>query len=411
MGTTAEKLQAVKASKEAIREALEAKGVQLGDTPLAGYAEKIGEIEVEPTSLNLDLKAIYDQYPEEPARAVYQIRKNEAADEPITFPHEGWCASKIITSDGKVYTSFPATHTWDTSKDIDETYPFPIKTRWIVVCGKTDQHLHYYAIPGTLKKYVIAAFYNLESVAFPSGITSLYYMYFGEKQKANLSTSFNQHRNLFRIPSSITTTGRTNFRSMFQYCTYITKVPNIDTSAATNTSYMFYGCYMLRRIPPLDTHNVTDMGYMFQYCHSIESIPQLDINNATTTEHMFDDCYNLRKVGKLLTPNSTRCDYMFKGCMNLEIIEELDISSVVDTANMFSSCSSLIYVRFTGLIPVSLSLSNAPRLDLDSIMSVFNALKDLTGEPAQTLTLGVSNMQKLTDEQKAIATAKNWVLN
>lgn len=97
--------------------------------------------------------------------------------------------------------------------------------------------------------------------------------------------------------------------------------------------------------------------------------------------------------------------------MNLEIIEELDISSVVDTANMFSSCSSLIYVRFTGLIPVSLSLSNAPRLDLDSIMSVFNALKDLTGEPAQTLTLGVSNMQKLTDEQKAIATAKNWVLN
>lgn len=43
-------------------------------------------------------------------------------------------------------------------------------------------------------------------------------------------------------------------------------------------------------------------------------------------------------------------------------------------------------------------------------MSAINALKDLTGETSKTLSLGTTNLDKLTDEQKAIATAKNWIL-
>ena len=44
------------------------------------------------------------------------------------------------------------------------------------------------------------------------------------------------------------------------------------------------------------------------------------------------------------------------------------------------------------------------------MVTMFNSLKDLTGETAKTLTLGETNLSKLTDEQKAIATNKNWTL-
>ena len=44
------------------------------------------------------------------------------------------------------------------------------------------------------------------------------------------------------------------------------------------------------------------------------------------------------------------------------------------------------------------------------MVAMFNSLKDLTGDTAKTLTLGSTNLAKLTAEQKAIATNKNWTL-
>jgi len=41
---------------------------------------------------------------------------------------------------------------------------------------------------------------------------------------------------------------------------------------------------------------------------------------------------------------------------------------------------------------------------------MFTALADRTGQTAYTLTLGATNLKKLSDEQKAIATDKNWTL-
>ena len=53
--------------------------------------------------------------------------------------------------------------------------------------------------------------------------------------------------------------------------------------------------------------------------------------------------------------------------------------------------------------------SNA-NLSADVMVNVFNNLKDRTGEQAYTLTFGATNIAKLTAEQIAIATDKNWNL-
>lgn len=47
---------------------------------------------------------------------------------------------------------------------------------------------------------------------------------------------------------------------------------------------------------------------------------------------------------------------------------------------------------------------------VDCMLAMFEALKDNTGLEAKTLTLGSKNLANLTEEQKQIATNKNWNL-
>ena len=57
---------------------------------------------------------------------------------------------------------------------------------------------------------------------------------------------------------------------------------------------------------------------------------------------------------------------------------------------------------------VSLNLSYCENLTYDSLMVVINGLQTIT--ETQTLTLGSTNLAKLTEEEKQIATDKGWTL-
>ena len=56
---------------------------------------------------------------------------------------------------------------------------------------------------------------------------------------------------------------------------------------------------------------------------------------------------------------------------------------------------------------MSLNLSYCEQLTHDSLMVVINGLQTVTG---QTLTLGTENLEKLTEEEKRVATDKGWML-
>ena len=64
-------------------------------------------------------------------------------------------------------------------------------------------------------------------------------------------------------------------------------------------------------------------------------------------------------------------------------------------------------------LTVYLAIKNAPTLTVQSLMNVINILYDCraNGETTtRTVTLGTTNLNKLTDEQKAVATNKGWDL-
>lgn len=139
---------------------------------------------------------------------------------------------------------------------------------------------------------------------------------------------------------------------------------------------------------------------------------------------MFECNYNYRDlVLKRLTlnfsfANCTRLQGAFNCQTALEVIDgtPLDLSGI-DTSyqyclnNMFNYCNGLKEIRFAEkTIPYQIEFGGCSKLSDESIQSIVDGLKDLTGGTAQTLRLHATVGNKLTNEQKATITAKNWTL-
>lgn len=149
------------------------------------------------------------------------------------------------------------------------------------------------------------------------------------------------------------------------------------------------------------------------------------INTPKMTVYISDKCTTLyrafgRQGGDLEvleiigdTSKITTFNQMCQARSNLkQVVCEFDFSGLTSTAgvaNMFNTCSLLEEVRLKpNTLSFSISFSTNPKLSNDSINSILNGLVDLTDGTAQTLTLHKDFLNKLTAEQKAVATNKNW---
>ncbi len=164
-----------------------------------------------------------------------------------------------------------------------------------------------------------------------------------------------------------------------------------------------------------DTANGTNFSYMFGNCSKLTTIPQLDTSKGTNFNSMFQNCSKLTSVPQLDTSNGTNFSYMFYSCSKLTTISLLNMSSMSGTnwSSMFGSCSALENVTFEGTIPVRGNMSvfsSCPNLTVDSIMSFINALTNMSDTATYTITIGSTNLAKLTEEQIQIATDKRITL-
>ena len=97
--------------------------------------------------------------------------------------------------------------------------------------------------------------------------------------------------------------------------------------------------------------------------------------------------------------------------MNCKSLTSVTIPNSVTSieVRLFSNCSNLTNVTIENGFNVNgLDLSVSTKYTADTIVSWLNALADRTGQEQYTLTIGATNKAKLTDEQLAIATNKNW---
>ena len=211
-----------------------------------------------------------------------------------------------------------------------------------------------------------------------------------------------------------------NMNGMFYKCTSLTSIPQLDTSNVIDMGEMFHSCDKLTSIPLLDTSNVTNMSYMFHDCGKLTSIPQFDTSKVTNMSYMFDYCDSLTSIPQIDTSNVTNMQNMFNSCSSLTTIPLLDTSKVSEMRWFFYDCNSLTDLGgFKDLGKQSsvngindYFLHYAPNLTHESLMNVIYNLYDRKANGLSTLSVkfGSTNLNKLTDEEKAIAINKGWNL-
>ena len=197
----------------------------------------------------------------------------------------------------------------------------------------------------------------------------------------------------------------------------VAKLKYSDTANGKNFSNMFYACSSLTTIPQLDTSNGTNFGAMFNGCSALTSILQLSTSNGTNFNGMFSACTALTTISLLnmSSMSGTSCINMFYNCRALTSISLLNMSNVSGTnwSSMFYNCPALKNVTFEGTIPVRGNMSvfsSCPNLTVESLMSFINALTNMSDTATYTITIGSTNLAKLTEEQIQIATDKRITL-
>ncbi len=180
-----------------------------------------------------------------------------------------------------------------------------------------------------------------------------------------------------------------------------------DTSEVTSMYGMFYNCENLTTIPQLNTSKVTSMNSMFYHCYALKTIPLIDTSKVTIMNSMFYGCTKLEEIGQLDTSKVTNMSNMFYNCSSLITIPPLDVSSVTNFNSVFYNCSKLESILMTGM-KATFTISYSTKLTREALVTILNNLATVTS--TQKLTMGSTNLAKLTDEDKAIATNKGWTL-
>lgn len=199
-----------------------------------------------------------------------------------------------------------------------------------------------------------------------------------------------------------------NARYMF-YSYTGTSVDNLiqynDTENVNDMEFMFYACYYLTSVPLLNTSKVTSMNQMFFGCYKLTSIPSFDTSNVTNMQYMLSGI-KMTTIPLLNTSKVTNMNYMFKNCDKLTTVPALDVTNVTQMSNIFDSCVNLKSILMTN-IGANLNISASTKFEKSDLLVILNNLKTVTGK---TLTMGATNLAKLTEEDKAIATNKGWIL-
>lgn len=150
-------------------------------------------------------------------------------------------------------------------------------------------------------------------------------------------------------------------------------------------------------------------------CSAYPNAPiTIDTSSSTSFDRFIYDCV-VKAVPTINTTAATRLFSAFSYAVGLETIDKLILKS--DGSQTFSSVfqgtTTLENIVIEGTIGQNgFDVSPCTKLTHDSLLSIINALKDYSGTTTpKTVTLGATNLAKLTDAEKATATEKGWTLS
>lgn len=194
----------------------------------------------------------------------------------------------------------------------------------------------------------------------------------------------------------------------------------IDTSHVTNMFQFMRDNRTVQSVnlSKLDTSNVTNMSWVLGTGTGSSKLTKIDISTWDTS-HVINMNYMLRNarfvtcdLSNFNTHSLVNCGGMLRECPNLETVifgKDFTFENVTNISEFLLDCTKLTEIR-GGLkgLKKSISLSGSP-ITHDNAVEIMESLGTPAGD-AQTITFAAGTYETLTEEEKKIATAKNWAV-
>ena len=130
-------------------------------------------------------------------------------------------------------------------------------------------------------------------------------------------------------------------------------------------------------------------------------------NMTTISSSTFSSCYSLTSIN--LPALTTISSSTFSSCSSLVSFLFYNTFTSLLQPQQFTGCVNLKDLQLVSNWRWSLNVKDTD-LTHECIIDMFNKLKDLTGEDSLTLTIGATNLAKVTDEELQIPNSKNWTV-
>lgn len=419
MGTTAQKLQAILDSKSAIKDAIESKGVTVGDAPLDEYASKIGEIPAPMEEAPENDVNFYDydgfrvaSYTIAEAKALTAL-PTPPTHEGLTFQEWNWTLADIqsynrqyidiganyIPTDGKthikaladcldvaIYTSgLKGTISIDWGDgSTEDSYSYP-SYKYNKPFTHTYSALGYKNIKIGFTQSDTGGCYGLSSTNNGSAFAGLRFSEilvgnYYEAKDVGVLTNINRSDVIISIPKNILLSGTAFSQSLYKQIT-------IPRDSNYEFGYQNFACMPNTKI-----------------CMP-KTIKSFGASNYAYYQSIFDRIV-VPDYTDSVTISSGAFDSFFASMVSLPLCAEFATKS----NGQYLASPRLTYVDIAqGWIPnQDMNFSNSTMWSADYMVKFFTNLG--TTSTTRTLTFGSTNLGKLTNEQKAIATNKGYTL-
>lgn len=216
---------------------------------------------------------------------------------------------------------------------------------------------------------------------------------------------FNSKIKNFIVPyKGLNTNGNSFKQRTFEGCQNLTEIFNFEKLRYQTIipTRLFYNSGLTSIILPDNV--ITLDNFCFAYC----KIVNIDLPSSIKNLNLF--CLANTSLKKINIPHGT--EKIIRAFYEDSALTTVSLPNTLITVDRpFENCPNLEFVTLENDFNISLDLSSSTKYSADTIVAWFNALKDNSNETTtNTLTIGQSNLEKLTSEQIAIATNKNWTL-
>jgi len=410
--TIADNLTLLNSTKQDIKAAIEAKGVDMTDVPFTDYDTKIGEIttggaipiipDYTPWTRNAQWLTLPTVNASDDEQIIMLVRVDNTTYNELIFSMQG--AYTVDWGDGTVtnyasgavaYRNYDYNNVALDGTLTSDGYKQAICKVTLQAAGTTFSRIDFNISTGKLsssrtKPVLDMIIHSRNAATYLLGGFSTYNFTICERvelvtyDRTNAASLFSGFFNLQKLVLRNDALNLVqNTSSMFSDCYAIKEIPYFNVSGVTTSTSMFSSCYELVDIAAFNfAYTTISAGGMFQACYSLVDLRHVTLANPTTLAQAFQTCYSLEYLPTFGTmANCTSYSSAFNACYSLlEVPTNLNMSAATNLTSAFFDCKSLKELP-------AITITNPSAA---SMFSGCNSLKKIGTLTANSLTSGTS---------------------